>query len=136
MTENEIFMKLKKEVSFYADFFKIETCDTEIGVPDIYYSGVGYEGWIELKIIRTKNVIIPYRPAQRKWLKIQKQKHLNAFVLVYFEEVYYLLDDFTKIFKNKEDLRAKSLWHNTCFKNFYFISYLSKNKKRCKKCKK
>lgn len=128
MKEKNILKKLKDQIGKEIDFYSIETGSTELGIPDVYFSGDGFEGWIELKQAKLKKyasiVKIPYRPSQQKFLRKQLKKGLSSFVLISIENRFYLLNNFDKYYKNKYFILCYCLWSGENFDNNLFVSML------------
>lgn len=126
MTENQILKKLKKDMGRLVHFYKIETGSTEYSIPDTFYCGYNFCGWIEIKQISkpVKKIVIPYRPGQRNWLENHKKFNLNVFILLYYHNKFYLLNDFRKEFKDLGYLKMRSLWYESHFKSNVFFRLL------------
>lgn len=119
MKEKEILEQLKKDLQSIIDFESIE----EATLPDIYYSGEKYNGWIELK--QNNKLKINYRPGQQNWLKKERKKKLNTFVLFCYKGMFYLLIDFDIItFTNIKELESTALWYGKHFRSLYFLEKL------------
>jgi len=108
MTETEMFIDLKSSTKGVLEVLNIETGTTGLGVPDVFYTGNGFSGWIELK--QSNELKFEYRTKQRSWLKKHSYKKLNGFVLFHNNKTYYLLNKFDKEkFLSIEELKEYSI---------------------------
>lgn len=124
MTEKEMFKELK--TIQIIKFYNIETGNTELGIPDIYYRSLinDSKGWIELKIAKVKKdrIVIPYRPKQILFLREEYRVNSCTFTLLYLNGKYYLINNFFKTeFKDKYDLFKNSLAIGKVLNNPSFI---------------
>lgn len=119
MKESAIYQKLKK-LSYYFKFLRVETGSTEIGVPDLYYYSKKYynvHGWIELK--QTTNGKIRYQPGQLNNLKKMKTQGIKVFLLFFWNDRFFLTDQFEKDYTKD----VQFLWTGKTF-NTHFIQIL------------
>lgn len=66
MTESDLYRRLARAHRGRVLLQRIET-STAIGVPDLFVQAPGLAAWIELKIIRTRDVRPEWRPGQIGW---------------------------------------------------------------------
>jgi len=64
------------------DVTKLESHDTEVGIPDLFVQGFGSDLFIELKVIDkvwkpTESYKIPWRPGQQPWAHRYLRAHAN-----------------------------------------------------------
>jgi hypothetical protein len=81
-------------------------------------------GWIELKIAEEKKdgrLEIPYRPGQTNFLMDYLSRGNKAYTLIYYKDLYYLTQWFTRNFASWEELRQKSLFAmgNLCWHGLF-----------------
>lgn len=105
MTETEIYRNYLKKYDKFFDLTRIESGNTESGIPDIYYIGksisTSAHGWIELKTAKVDKdykIIIPYRAGQINWLSKHIERGLRAYTLIYFNNYFYLTQRFKMYF--------------------------------------
>jgi hypothetical protein len=129
MTEKEIYRNFLLRFTELIDFYRIETGETAIGIPDVYYTGKikNYKaGWIELKVGKQHKdwkIEIKYRPGQYNFLNKHIEKGLKAFTLIFFNDTYYLTKKIFSFYNNEEDLKNNSLWFSkaeSVYKTNYF----------------
>jgi hypothetical protein len=102
MLEQKFRVFLKKHLERFMEIVQIETGSTHLGVADLYYYGKGFNGWMELKQLKSlpidmnKQIVIPYRPGQLNFLRKHQKKGLNAFCLLSVEDKLFLITNFTK----------------------------------------
>lgn len=94
----ELFKKWKREHNSFDDlikFHRIETGNTELAVPDLYFRLCSKTGWIEMKYIKwpkRKNTLIrpKWRPGQFQWIiqhnRFTSKKVSEAFLAVIDEK--------------------------------------------------
>lgn len=96
----------------------IESGGTKNGIPDVYYEMPNeINGWIELKETVQQTcgkIVIPYRPGQRSFLLKSVRNKIKAFVLLWVDDEYYLINsNFEKLcYKNRDDLLEYCVWHS------------------------
>lgn len=99
---------------------RIETKETGIGVPDIFYRTWNQDGWIELKVLnkypKRKNYIkVPFRLGQINWIKNYWILNGSIFLFLYIENALW-------IFKGdniKEQYSELEIIKSTCYKAFW-----------------
>ena len=118
MTEKQIRQKLMKIVPRHIiSFYPIETKNTTLGFPDLYFAGHQKSGVLELKIASGKHKIrVPYRPGQRSFLYQHSKLNRRTFVLVFYEDIYYLLGpgkNYPSEYENRAELTSSALWFSS-----------------------
>jgi len=113
MTEKQIFKNLANIMSLHGgQLYRMEN-RIGIGTPDTHYSfDQGNSGWVELKQIskqikNRKKVTVPYRPGQIGWLK---KYNGRKYVLLYMDEMYYLLTSFQRKYETMNSFLRDVIW--------------------------
>jgi hypothetical protein len=116
MTEKEMYRSFLLRFTEVIYFYRIETGETAIGIPDVYYIGKiknSKPGWIELKVGKQHKdlkIEIKYSPGQYNFLNKHIEKGLKAYALIFFNDKYYLTKKIISFYNNEEDLKNNSLW--------------------------
>ena len=93
MTESKLYEIIKRKLTVMGTvkLQRIESGSTGLGIPDIFYRTLKYDGWIESKIIKTKltkPIVVPFRPGQFSWLRDYILLGGTAFLMVYIEDTH------------------------------------------------
>lgn len=117
--EAKVFAKIKNALHPCPISLKRVENSMDTGTPDVYFTAVSNEGWIELKQIKSfpkresTPIKIPFRPGQYAWL--MSRYHMNpstsGYLLIQIEDVLFL-------FKNEqiqEVYTREELLNKCCF---------------------
>ena len=98
----------------------IESPGTQRSIPDLHARSRTADWWIELKqatvMAMTGEVMIPWRPGQRNWLRHHDTKNGNVALIITIGTTYYIIQSIERMLK-----QYYSVLHLQGCSNYYGI---------------
>lgn len=109
---------------------RIESGDTELGIPDLHVRTEVKDIWIELKQLSSLpikgNIKIPWRPGQRKWIMDHQELGGTSFLLLTIGTSWFMYSNIKEEY-TREELYTLSLipMNITSLSKYTFIARLN-----------